>query len=54
VAQAASDLRRCRDHRTADDLYCIFATSLPVNDSSPSTETGMAQKITVALEDDLD
>src|SRR5204862_3584163 len=49
-----SDLRRCRDHGTARDLYCIFAIALPCKDSSPSTEAGMAQKITVALEDGLD
>jgi hypothetical protein len=55
VAQAAaSDLWRCHDHSTARDLYCIFATALLCGNSSPSTEGRVAQKITVALEDDLD
>src|SRR5438270_13182990 len=33
------------------DLYCIFTRA---KGSSPSTEAGMATRITVALEDDLD
>jgi hypothetical protein len=55
VAQAAaSDLWRCRDHRTARDFCCTFATALLCEDSSPSAEARVAQKITVTLEDDLD
>lgn len=33
------------------DLYCIFTRA---KGSSPLTEAGMATRITVALEDDLD
>jgi hypothetical protein len=44
-------LRRFDRHGTTGDLYCIFT----VKDSpQPSVETGMASKVIVTLEDDLD
>jgi hypothetical protein len=44
-------LRRFDSHGTTGDLYCMFT----VKDSPlPSVEAGMASKVIVRLEDDLD